>query len=116
MAPAFGLSQRWTAMLGDDVMREWKTQGWRAVHHYGENRDARIGYGLVADGLGYEEFPDVKQPALVLHGRRDESVDYRLSERFAQGRPNVELIIYDSDHQLLDVLEPMWERVRRFAL
>lgn len=116
MAPAFGLSQRWVTMLGDDAVREWKERGWRPVYHYGENREARIGYDLMADGLSYEEFPGVRQSALVLHGRRDESVDYRLSERFAENRPNVELVLYDSDHQLLDMLEPMWERVRDFAV
>ena len=52
----------------------------------------------------------------MLHGRHDESVDYQISERFAQNRPNVELVLYASDHQLLDMLEHMWERVRRFAL
>ena len=51
----------------------------------------------------------------MIHGRHDQSVDHRLSVRFAEGRPNVELILYDSDHQLLDVLEPMWERVREFV-
>ena len=50
---------------------------------------------------------------MVAQGRRDESVDYRLSERFAAGRPNVRLVLYDSDHQLLDVLEPIWGEVRR---
>jgi hypothetical protein len=26
----------------------------------------------------------------------------------------VDLVLYDSGHQLLDVLEPMWERVAAF--
>ena len=28
-------------------------------------------YGLIADGLQYENYPDVRQPALVYHGRSD---------------------------------------------
>jgi hypothetical protein len=44
----------------------------------------------------------------------DDAVDYRLSERFAEGRPNVELLLVDSDHQLLDVLDLMWDRVEAF--
>jgi pimeloyl-ACP methyl ester carboxylesterase len=114
MAPAFGMAVRWTRSLGFDAMGEWQRLGYREVFHYGENRQARISYNLIADGLQYEEFPDVRCPALVIHGRRDESVDYQLSVRFCEGRSNAELVLYDSDHQLLDMLDPMWERVRAF--
>jgi pimeloyl-ACP methyl ester carboxylesterase len=114
MAPAFGLAGRWTHILGAEAMAEWQRLGSRPVYHYGEDREARISYSLIADGLQYEDFPDVRCPALVLHGRRDESVDYRLSEEFASGRSNVELVLYDSDHQLLDMLDPMWDRVAQF--
>jgi len=112
MAPAFGLARRWTGMLGEAVMSDWQQQGWRPVHHYGEEREARISYDLVADGMQYEEFPDVRQPTLIFHGRRDESVDYRLSVEFARTRPNVELVLLDSDHQLLDKLELVAEKIR----
>ena len=115
LAPAFGFARRWAESLGEQTMREWRERGWRPIYHYGEKQERRIGYGLLGDGLQYEEFPEVRQAALVIHGRHDQSVDHRLSVRFAEGRPNVELILYDSDHQLLDVLEPMWERVREFV-
>jgi hypothetical protein len=114
LAPAFGLARRWTEQLGEETVRQWRERGWRMIHHYGFGDERRIGYELIREGLQYEEFPDVRQPALVAHGRRDESVDYRLSERFAAGRPNLRLLLYDSDHQLLDVLEPIWDEVRRF--
>ena len=114
MAPAFGMAVRWTRSLGFDAMGDWQRLGYREVFHYGENRQARISYDLIADGLQYEEFPDVRCPALVIHGRRDESVDYQLSVRFCEGRSTAELVLYDSDHQLLDMLDPMWERVSSF--
>lgn len=114
LAPAFGFARRWAESLGEDLVREWRERGWRPVFHYGEKRERRLSYDLLADGLQYEEFPDVRQPALVLHGRRDDAVDYRLSERFAEGRSNVELALYDSGHELLNVLQPVWERARDF--
>jgi pimeloyl-ACP methyl ester carboxylesterase len=114
MAPAFGLAVRWTRSLGFEAMGEWQRLGYRDVFHYGQNRQARVSYNLIADGLQYEEFPYVQCPALVIHGIRDESVDYKLSTRFCEGRPNAELVLYDSDHQLLDKLDPMWERVSKF--
>jgi uncharacterized protein len=114
LAPAFGLARRWVESLDAETMRDWRERGWRTVYHYGHKQDRRISYALISDGEQYEDFPNVSQPTLVFHGRRDASVDYRLSEQFAAGRPNVELVLFDSDHQLLDVLEPMWERVRAF--
>ncbi len=116
LAPAFGFARRWAESLGEDVVRQWRERGWRSVFHYGEKQQRRLSYDLLADGFQYEEFPDVRQPALVMHGRRDDAVDYRLSERFADGRTNVELVLYDSDHELLNVLEPMWDRLRSFLL
>ena len=116
MAPAFGLARRWTDMLGVAVMQEWQKLGWRPVYHYGEEREAWIGYDLVADGLKYEEYPEVRQPTLIFHGRRDESVDYRLSVEFARTRPNVELVLMDSDHQLLDQLEAIGGRTQQFCI
>jgi len=114
LAPAFGLARHWAESDDADAVRDWRQRGWRMVYHYGEKRERRLAYDLIADGLQYEEFPDVRQPALVIHGRRDDAVDYRLSEHFAEGRPNVELLLVDSDHQLLDVLDLMWDRVRGF--
>jgi pimeloyl-ACP methyl ester carboxylesterase len=114
LAPAFGLARLWGEQLGEATMREWREQGWRNVLHYGFGEERAISYELIEDGLRHEDFPDVRQPALVLHGRRDETVDCRLSEQFAAGRANVRLVLYDSDHQLLDVLEPMWGEVRSF--
>jgi hypothetical protein len=114
LAPAFGFARRWAESLGEDVVRQWRERGWRSVFHYGEKQQRRLSYDLLADGLQYEEFPEVRQPALVMHGRRDDAVDYRLSESLADGHANVELVLYDSDHELLNVLDPMWDRVLNF--
>ena len=35
-------------------------------------------------------------------------------ERFARARAGRELAVYDSGHELTDVLEPMWERAAAF--
>lgn len=114
LAPAFGLARRWGNSIGEEAMEQWKSTGWRSVYHYGRERESRISYELISDGLQYEDFPEVTQPTLIFHGRNDETVDYRLSEQFAAERPNVELILLDSDHQLLDSLQRIWERTQVF--
>lgn len=114
MAPAFGFPKRWPVSLGEAAMRGWRESGWLEVFHYGENRKARIGYGLYEDGLRYEDYPEVRQPCLVLHGVRDTVVPVEYSRAFAAGRENVALREYDAGHELTEVLEPMWEEVRGF--
>jgi len=114
LAPAFGMARRWSTLLGPEAIRDWRERGSREVYHYGDKTSRRIAYDLIADGLAYEDFPAVPCPALVIHGRRDDTVDYRISVEFAVERPNVELVLLDSDHQLLDVLEPMWRTVQSF--
>jgi hypothetical protein len=114
LAPAFGFPRRWSAQLGEEAMAAWRQKGVREVYHYGERRMLPVGYALYEDGLKYEEYPEVTQPALVFHGRYDEVVDPALSVQFAWGKPRVTLELLESDHQLLDVLEPIWEAVAPF--
>ncbi len=116
LAPALGLARRWVESLDAETMRGWRERGWRTVYHYGKKQDRRVSYDLISDGEQYEDFPNVSQPTLIFHGRRDEAVDYHLSEQFAAGRHHVELVLFDSDHQLLDVLGPVWARVQTFLM
>ena len=115
LAPGFGFARRWPPSLGKDAVRQWRERGWMEIFHYGMKRNCRLSYHLIEDGLQYEDYPAVTDPALIVHGTRDEIVPSRWSQEFAEGRPNVTLRLLDSDHQLLDVLEPMWEAVRRFV-
>jgi len=84
------------------------------VFHYGLGRHCRLGYQLIEDGLRYEDYPEVVDPTLIIHGSRDQVVAPRYSQEFTQGRPHVTLRLLDSDHQLLDVLEPAWDLVQDF--
>lgn len=107
LAPAFGFARRWAA--------SWSAgEPWREVYHYAEHAPRRISRGLLDDAARYEEYPDVRQPALVIHGRHDAVVPVEDAEEFARRRPNVRLVVVDSSHELTDVLEPMWELVRQF--
>jgi hypothetical protein len=114
LAPAFDFSRRFTASLELDALARWRATGWREFHHYGEERPRPLSIALFDDAATYEPFPDVRVPTLVLHGRHDTVVDPALSVAFARGRPHVERELLDSDHELRDVLDPMWERIRKF--
>ncbi len=108
MAPAFGFARRWPETLGDDVMKKWRDTGTRLVFHYGEGTERPLSYKLIDDAMNYEEFPDVTQPGLILHGTKDEVVPVSLSRQFARNRPNVKLVELASDHELTDVTGRLW--------
>jgi pimeloyl-ACP methyl ester carboxylesterase len=114
MAPAFCFARRWSAELSAHL--EWKRTGLTEVFHYGEHRTRELSYNLIADGLEYEDYPNLSQPVLILHGARDPVVPVSLSEEFALRHPaNTRLRIYQqSGHELTDVTDDMWMEVSRF--
>jgi hypothetical protein len=114
LAPAFCFPRRWRQNLGDEKFREWERTGYLPVFHYAEQAERRVSFELIRDGSRYEDYPDVTQPCLVFHGVHDDTVPVEYSRTFAEGRRNVELHAVNSDHELIHVLEPMWQRVREF--
>lgn len=114
LAPGFGFARRWPQSLGEEQVRLWRQRGWLEMYHYGLKRSCRLGSQLLDDGLRYEDYPDVRDVTLVIHGTRDEVVDPRWSEEFARARPNVTLRFLDSGHELLDVLDLIWDEVVTF--
>ncbi len=115
LAPAFGFARRWAATLGAEF-DEWKQKGYRMVYHYGERRFLPIRYRLIEDGFSYEDQPAVAQPVLIFHGLRDSIVPPAISQEFAAAHPNARLELLDSDHELVDVLDQIWQRARDFLL
>lgn len=114
LAPAFGFARHWANELGEERVNQWKADGAMPYYHYGSGEERLLGYQLLEDAARYPENPDVRQPALILHGSQDVVVPPSLSIDFAGARPNVRLEILESDHQLTGVLEILWDRVSRF--
>jgi uncharacterized protein len=116
MAPAFGFAKRWPERMGMDALRQWEQSGWLPVYHYAERREARVWFGFLEDGRRYEDYPDVTQPCLLFHGVQDDVVTADWSQTFAESRPNVELHLEQSGHELLNVVDAMFDRTRAFLL
>ena len=114
LAPAFGFAGRWAEHLGASAVDAWRATGAIEVFHYGENRQRRLSYTLMEDGLAYEDYPDFRQPALIFHGAQDGVVPARYSSQFAATHPNARLEVLDSGHELLNVLDYMAPKVRAF--
>jgi len=116
LAPGFAFAKRWPEVMGVEVFEQWRRTGVTEVFHYGEQRPARLGFQLHQDALGYEENPPVTQPVLIFHGYYDDVVPYQSSESFARRRSNVILHILNTGHEMIDVLEPIWQSTRQFLL
>ena len=114
MAPAFQFRTRWRQRFSEAELEEWKRTGWKAFFHYARGELRPLGYQFCEDADQCEDEPHFSQPALILHGTADTVVPAELSRCYAARHPNVTLRLYESGHELSDVLDPMWEEVRRF--
>ena len=114
LAPAFGFARRWAESLGRKGLEDWKTAGFIEVHHFADKRNRRIAPDIIDDGLKYEDYPNFSQPAIIFHGEKDRTVLPVYSEEFANRHTNARLEMLESDHQLLDVINHIWQRVRAF--
>jgi hypothetical protein len=115
LAPAFGFHQLWIAELGLDRVAEWRTRGSIPVFHYAEQREVPLGFHFIEDAARFEPFPDFHQPALIFHGNHDDSVPVQQSLAFVRDHRNARLIRLESGHDLIDVLEPVWNVCETFV-
>ncbi len=115
MAPAFDFAaNRWND-LGAEGINRWRESDAHEFFNYAAGGLRPVHYGLYEDLQGYNAYEiALSQPILIFHGRRDESVDVEQSVRFAATRPNVDLRVVDSDHQLLDQTDLMWAAAQTF--
>jgi hypothetical protein len=114
LAPALQFAKRWKARFGAEELDEWKRQTWKNFYHYGRKRDERLGYWFVEDAMQFEGEPEFPQPALILHGSRDEVVPVQMSRDYAASHTNVILREFDSGHELTDVTEDLWRETAAF--
>ena len=113
-APAFGFAARWEARVGPVAMASWRAVGVLPVFHYGRGREEPLSIAFLDDARRYPDEPDSCCPALVFAGRRDDTVPLASVEHFTGGHPERELVVLDAGHELVEVLEPMWEQTAAF--
>ena len=114
LAPAFRFVDRWRAQLGTE-WDDWQRTGWREVYDYETGDSAKVDFGFMEDAMAiYAKLIDLKTPALILHGRNDETVSIEYSRTFARDKPNVELVELDDGHQLLASIPALLSESDRF--
>jgi hypothetical protein len=113
LAPAFRFPSRWQERLGSGLDR-WKREGTMNFFHYAHQAERPLAFQFVEDARQYPDEPEFAQPALILHGSRDPVVPAAISSAYAARHPNLTLRLFDSAHELTDVLEPLWAETARF--
>jgi pimeloyl-ACP methyl ester carboxylesterase len=114
LAPALRFPSRWGERYSPEELARWRREGTVPVFHYGYKGEIPLGYQLMEDSQNYEDEPEFAQPALVLHGSRDPVVPASISASYAARHPNVTLRLFDSGHELTDVLEDLWSETAAF--
>lgn len=114
LAPAFQFPSRWRNRFTAAEFAEWQAKGSRDFYHYGSKSDRALGYGFVEDASKYEDDPDFRQPALVVHGLHDDVVPVEASRSFACSHSNVKLCVIESGHELTDSMDRLWNETAMF--
>jgi pimeloyl-ACP methyl ester carboxylesterase len=114
LAPAFGFGVRWSETFGAEKVAEWRTRGHAEVYHYATRDMQRLSVDLLNDSRQHPGYPPCSQPTLIFHGVEDSVVPIAASEKWVKENPQAKLVPVQSGHELLDVLEIIWERAESF--
>jgi uncharacterized protein len=104
LAPAFRLFERWNARLTAAQLADWRERGLE-VDHYVTNDKRRLGWQFHEGSAGLPPFPEVEVPALVIAGRRDESIPLEDIEAWVARTPSARLVVVDDGHELAGSLD-----------
>jgi pimeloyl-ACP methyl ester carboxylesterase len=118
LAPAFQLAELWRRQLGDKGLKEWEETGWLEVDDYARKVKTKIDYEFLKDARSLDcrmgGWPDVRVPTLIIHGKKDETVDISGSRTWAQGKPHVRVIEVDDGHDLGASLPRIFIEAKKF--
>ena len=113
LAPAFRLFERWRNRLGEADLRRWREEG-LLVQHHATGTQRRIGWAFFEEAGRMPEFPAVNVPALVLAGRRDETVPIEDVRAWVQRTPSARLVELDDGHELSTSIDRIWGEASGF--
>jgi pimeloyl-ACP methyl ester carboxylesterase len=99
LAPAFRLFERWRARLTEAELAGWRSDGLEVDHYVTLDR-RRLGWPFHQDAAGLPAFPEVKIPALVIAGSRDQSIPLADIEAWVERTPTARLLVVDDAHEL----------------
>jgi uncharacterized protein len=116
LAPAFDFLTHWLPKIGDRQLSLWKQNGYLSIYHHAIKSLSPLHYNFLVDAHRYPISQiDRVLPTLIIHGTNDDVIPISMSRAFASQHPWVELLEWDSDHQLTDATDQIWQEICRFC-
>jgi len=114
-APAFDFINRYADLLSPQQLHRWKEEKYIELNHYNYRKKRKLHFKIVEDARQYREIQLQRQlPAQIFHGIKDSVVPFQLSVDYLQSHPMADLILLNSDHDLLDKLDVIWDYMKIF--
>lgn len=105
LAPAFGFIDRWSTILGDDGIAEWRSHGTRPFFCHATQREEPVSVALLDSCLDRPSVPGLPAravPVSVVAGRDDQTAPYPPAEAWAQACPLARWHLVDDEHALIN--------------
>lgn len=114
LAPALDFLEHWLPKIGDRQLTLWAKNGYLPIYHYAEQKLLPLHYDFLVDARRYHLFTsDRFVSTLIIHGINDTVIPISTSRDFVSKYAWVDLIELDSDHNLTDVSDRIWEEMYR---
>jgi uncharacterized protein len=114
LAPAFDFLNHWLPKIGNQALSSWESSGYLPIYHHATKSLLPLHYDFLSDA---REYPlaeiDRLLPTLIIHGINDDVIPISASRAFGSDRPWVELLEWESDHQLTDCGDRIWQEICR---
>jgi uncharacterized protein len=116
LAPAFDFPYHWLPKIGERELSSWENTGYLPIYHHAIKSLLPLHYNFLVDTRKYPLSKiDRVLPTLIIHGINDDVIPVAASRDFADKRAWIELLEWDSDHQLTDLNDRIWQEIRRFC-
>ncbi len=116
LAPAFDFLAHWLPKIGDRQLNSWLQTGYLDIYHHAVKDLVPLHYDFLTDARKYPLAEITRNlPTLIIHGINDDVVPISASRDFVTSHPGVELLEWDSDHQLTDRNQQIWQEICRFC-
>jgi hypothetical protein len=103
IAPAFGFGVRWGERLGAEGVAAWRRDGSRPFLHHANGKEEPLGVAFLDSCERLPAFPvPPRIPVAIVHGRGDDTVDWRMSRAYADQEGAIEYHLVEGDHRLTE--------------
>lgn len=99
LCPGFHLADRWPKLVGDEWFAIWERHGELALPD-ATGAKVPVHWGFIEEARRQPAEPIAACPTVIIHGRRDETVDIRTSREYVDRCPHAHLVEVDDTHDL----------------